>query len=160
VLFSIIIIDKFIFEMEKELEDHYFFIDESGSKIWESPYRREFVESPPLRDSTNINFWRKNYFVLAGIHISSKKIAELNPVLNDLKKHFFGTKYVEIKSDWLRNPFQRKKRYLDVFEISEENLRDFTEEWYKILFDHSKTVQIQAFVLDKRFYKKRKYSPL
>jgi hypothetical protein len=146
--------------MEKELEDHYFFIDESGSKIWESPYRREFVESPPLRDSTNINFWRKNYFVLAGIHISSKKIAELNPVLNDLKKHFFGTKYVEIKSDWLRNPFQRKKRYLDVFEISEENLRDFTEEWYKILFDHSKTVQIQAFVLDKRFYKKRKYSPL
>lgn len=98
--------------------------------------------------------------MLAGIHISSNKIAELNPVLDDMKKHFFDTKHVEIKSDWLRNPYQRKKRYANPFGLSEEDLKNFTQEWYKIFSENSATVQIQAFVLDKRFYKKRKYSPL
>ena len=142
------------------MEKHFFFVDDSGSKDWETPYSKGLVESPPQRNDENINFWRLNYFVMAGIHIRSKKIAELNPIINNLKENFFGTKYVEIKSDWLRNPYQREKRYIRPFGISEMDLRNFTNEWYKILSENSTTVQIQSFVLDKRFYKKRKNSPL
>lgn len=142
------------------MEKHFFFVDDSGSKDWETPYSKDFVEFPPLRNDQNINFWRRNYFVLAGIHIESKTIAVLNPYLNNIKKEYFKTKYVEIKSDWLRNPFQRKKRYVKPFGLSEADLKNFTDEWYKVLSENSTTVQIQAFVLDKRFYKKRKHSPL
>lgn len=142
------------------MEKHFFFVDDSGSKEWETPYSKKFVEEPTQRNDQNIDFWRHNYFVLAGIHITSKNIGELNPALNDIKKRFFGTKYVEIKSVWLRNPYQRQKRYVKPYGISEQELENFVNEWYKILSENSTTVQIQSFVLDKRFYKNRKYSPL
>lgn len=142
------------------MEKHFFFVDDSGSKEWGTPYHKKFAESPPARNAQNIDFWRQNYFVLAGIHIPGKKVAEVNPMLNDIKKHFFGTKHVEIKSDWLRNPHQRRKRYVIPFGISEAAIGNFTEEWYGVFSDNLRALQIQAFVLDKRFFKNRKYSPL
>ncbi len=118
------------------------------------------MDSPPPRDLHHIDFWRKNYFVPAGIHISKQHVAKLNPILNVIKQDCFGTQQVEIKSDWLRNPFQQKKRYIKPFGVSKDDLKLFTERWYDLLTEHSNEVQIQAFVLDKRFYKKRKHSPL
>jgi hypothetical protein len=142
------------------LDKHFFFVDDSGSKEWGTPYRREFVISSPPRNNQNINFWRRNYFVLAGIHIPGHTVAELNPILNNIKNSFFGRKHVEVKSDWLRNPHQRRKRYIAPFGISEEGLKSFVNEWYRVFSDNLNTIQIQAFVLDKRFFKKRKFSPL
>ena len=136
---------------------NFLFIDDSGSKDWETPYSDDFIKSPPVRNPTNINFWRRNYFVLAGLHISADDIKKLNPVINKSKVEYFGTKHVEIKSDWLRNPDQKKKHYLDEFGITEKEIRKFIEEdWYKFFEDNPDSIQIQAFVLDKRYYKNKR----
>ena len=140
----------------------FFFVDDSGSKDWDTPYALEFTKKPPIRDEANLKFWRGNYFVLAGIHISSEAIARVNPHINQIKERFFGTKFVEIKSEWLRNPHQRRKHYLDVYKKDEEQLRGFVEnEWYGVFQNFKADVQIQAFVLDKRFYyaKREKVKP-
>ena len=144
------------------MSKYYFFVDDSGSKIWETPYSREFIKNPPGRTYQNLNFWRRNYFVLAGIHASGETVARLNPQINNLKKRFFGTKHVEIKSNWFRNRHQRKKKYLDTYPVTEERLKEFTEEWYRVFTDNRESVQIQAFVLDKRYFRNKRdaYSPL
>lgn len=139
----------------------FFFIDDSGSKDWETPYAREFISTPPERNDQNINFWRRNYFVLAGIYISNDVVTKLNPVINKLKIKYFGSKHVEIKSVWLRNPDQRKKHYYDKFDISEDKLLKFSQHWFNLFTKYD--IQIQAFVLDKRFYgnkKREEFSPL
>ena len=91
------------------MSNNFLFIDDSGSKDWETPYSDDFKKSPPIRNEANLNFWRRNYFVLAGLHISANDLKKLNPEINKAKIKCFGTKHVEIKSDWLRNPDQRKK---------------------------------------------------
>lgn len=136
---------------------NFFFIDDSGSKDWETPYSLDFIKNPPVRHPRNLNFWRRNYFVLAGLHISGEDIKKLNPQINKIKIDYFGTKHVEIKSDWLRNPHQRKKHYLDKFKISEERLKEFIEtKWYKFFEDYPDSIQIQALILDKRYYKNKR----
>lgn len=144
-----------------EPEKNFFFIDDSGSRQWETPYSPTFIDSPPPRDEENINFWRRNYFVLAGIHITQAKADELNKLINTKKIEVFGTKHVEIKSDNLRNPHQQKKFYLDPFAISQEDLRSFVDDfWYPLFVPENLTVQ--GFVLDKRYFagKRGQSSPL
>lgn len=141
----------------------FFFIDDSGSKEWDTPYAREFVDNPPARSPLNRQFWEKNYFVLTGLYIPQELVALLNPQINAMKKQFFGTKHVEIKSVHLRNPEKRKKYYLKQYGISEEDLRDFVENnWYKIFENYRQGIQLQAFVLDKRYFKNKRpsYVPL
>ncbi|HSW99971.1 MAG TPA: DUF3800 domain-containing protein [Patescibacteria group bacterium] len=143
--------------------DSFFFIDDSGSKEWDTPYVKEFIDTPPERNHANRLFWEKNYFVLTGLYISRDLAAELNPQINQLKKQFFGTKHVEIKSVHLRNPEKRKKYYLDRYNVTEPQLRLFIEEhWYKFFEAHKEDIQLQAFVLDKRYFKNKRpdYVPL
>lgn len=132
---------------------NFFFVDDSGSKLWVTPYAREFVDNAPPHNDENIHFWRNNYFVLAGIHVNQSTITKLNPVINQKKIDVFGTKHVEIKSEWFRNPHKRKKYYLDPFGISEEDLTDYMENFvYPLFEENAKDICIQAFVLDKRYY--------
>jgi len=146
----------------RNMKNNFLFIDDSGSKDWETPYSRNFVDVPPARNDLNLNFWRRNYFILAGLHISSELVVTLNPHINRLKQDFFGTKYVEIKSVWMRNPGKRQEYYLKPYKISDDNLRDFTERWYQIFENNRNGIQLQAFVLDKRFYRNKRavFTPL
>lgn len=140
-----------------EKKRFFFFVDDSGSKDWETPYAYSFTRQPPPRTEVNLKFWRGNYFVLAGLHISREAVAALNPLINEAKQRYFGTKFVEIKSEWLRNPYQRKKHYLDQFHLEEAKLRRFVEEeWYGFFESYTDRIQIQAFVLDKRFYYRKR----
>lgn len=145
----------------KHMSRNFFFIDDSGSKDWDTPYSAEFLETPPFRNDQNLNFWRRNYFVLAGLYISGDIIGEINIRINKLKKKYFNTHHVEIKSEWLRVPSLRKRKYTDPFKLTDENLLKFTDEWYQVLADYPQ-IKIQAFVLDKRFYKNKRdnYTPL
>lgn len=140
----------------------FFFVDDSGSKDWETPYAHEFTTRPPARTDENIKFWRGNYFVLAGVHISREAIAKINPEIDAIKQAHFGTKHVEIKSEWLRNPYKRRRHYLEPFGMTEDALKRFVEEdWYGLFEKNRKGIQLQAFVIDKRFYnaKRAKVTP-
>lgn len=135
----------------------FFFIDDSGSKQWDTPYSSDFTVAPPARTDQNRAFWQNNYFVLAGVFIENDLIRQINPLINAKKIEVFGTKHVEIRSVQLRNPKKRKQHYLDPFGVTEEQLRDFVENfWYKIFEDNQDALQIQAVVLDKRYYKNKR----
>ena len=131
---------------------NFLFIDDSGSKEWKTPYSRDFVIHPPARTAQNLNFWRENYFVLAGIHITSDTMATLNPVIDQEKLRVFGTKNVEMHSVNLRNPYKMKKEYLEKYDITLDQLRDFIENfWYQIYTDYD--IQIISIIVDKRYFK-------
>lgn len=144
------------------MADYFLFIDDSGSKDWETPHSPEFISNPPQREAPNLNFWRGNYFCLAGLYIPRTLVATLNPQIEALKLQIFGTKHIEIKSVWMRNPEKRKKHYLEPFKITDSDLLDFTEGWYRIFSQHHKKIRLQAFVLDKRYYstQRKEHSPL
>lgn len=79
---------------------------------------------------------------------------ELTPRINAEKLRVFGSKHVEIRSVHLRNPEKRKKYYLDTFGISEADLKVFVEQfWYGIFEAYPDQIQVQAVILDKRYYK-------
>jgi hypothetical protein len=94
---------------------------------------------------------------LAGLHISQETLQQLNLIINIEKIRVFGTKHVEIHSVDLRNPDKRRKKYLEAFNITAEQLKEFIEDfWYGIFRDYSKEIQIQAVVVDKRYFKNRR----
>lgn len=139
--------------MDNEKIKHYLFIDDSGSKNWDTPFTQDFVDNPPARTGQNLDFWRKNYFVLGGFHIDTTSIADLDARINAEKERIFGTKFVEIHSTALRSPKNRKKEYLDKFGVTEETLREFVENFWYPLFNEGK-MQLIAIIVDKRYYKK------
>ena len=140
-------------KIHKNHMKHFFFIDDSGSKNWDTPYSKDFVVNPPKRSKENLNFWRHNYFALSGVHIDGETIAQLNPIINAEKIKYFGTKHVEIKSEWFRNPHQRRKQYLEKFDITEKKLTEFMEIfWYPLIQENFENIKIQSFVIDKRYF--------
>jgi len=127
------------------------FIDESGKKEYITPYSKEFIDSPPLYKNYP-DFWRDNYFVLCGIRVKQKDVALVNEDINKLKKHFFRTNKVEVKSDWLRNPYQRKKHYLDVYDITPEKLNEFGDRYVDLIAQYKSELKLIGVIFDKRYY--------
>jgi len=127
------------------------FVDESGSKDYINPYSREFVDNPPLF-SKYPKFWQDNYFVLCGVRLKQEDIGTVNDEINALKQSYFGTHNVEVKSDWLRNPNQRRKHYLKPFEMTAEKLNTFGDTFIDLIARHRQTLKIIAIVFDKRFF--------
>jgi hypothetical protein len=135
----------------------FFFIDDSGSKEWNTPYSRDFVDNPPARTAQNREFWQNNYFVLAGLHIDQDTVREVNTLINAEKIRVFGTKHVEIHSVDLRNNEKRTKHYIDKYNITPDQLKDFIEDfWYGLLRDYSDRIRVQAVIVDKRYYKNQR----
>lgn len=131
------------------------FVDDSGTRDYHSPYSREFIDSPPDTNEYK-DFWRKNYFVLCGIRINVEHVAEINSQINNIKDEFFGTRKVEIKSDWLRNPIKCKKKYINIYGITQEKLIALTEKIYELISWNCDKLKIIAVVYDKRFYGEEK----
>lgn len=127
------------------------FIDESGKKEYLNPYTKEFVLNPPLFKDYQ-EFWRDNYFVLCGIRVKQEDLAVINKKINELKRQYFGTHKIEIKSDWLRNPYQRKKRYIEAFSITPEKLNEFGEKFINLIGEYKEQLKLFAVIFDKRHY--------
>lgn len=127
------------------------FIDESGKKEYITPYSKDFIDNPPVFEKYE-DFWRDNYFVLCGVRVKQDDLKIINPKINKLKKDYFKTHKVEVKSDWLRNPHQRKKRYLKPFNIAAEKLNEFGEKFVDLIEEHNEQLKIIAVVFDKRYY--------
>ena len=127
------------------------FVDESGKKEYITPYSRDFIENPPEFDKYE-NFWWDNYFVLCAVRVKQEDLGLINLQINSLKRQYFKTQKVEVKSDWLRNPHQRKKHYLIPYKITPEKLNKFGEKFLDIISEHKERMKILAVVFDKRYY--------
>lgn len=127
------------------------FIDDSGAKEYITPYSKDFIDNPPIFKNYEA-FWRNNYFVLCGVRVKQDNLDKINKEINQLKTNTFRTNKVEIKSDWLRNPHQRKKHYFDIFDIKAEKLNEFGENFIEIISKYKDDLKLVAVVFDKRFY--------
>ena len=87
------------------------------------------------------------YFVYAGPMVKAADEAMIAQRFADLKAQVFGDPAVEIKSNWMRQPHERRKRYLDPYGLSEEDFDAFVEQWYELM--SSEDMTYLAAVIDK-----------
>lgn len=112
-----------------------FYMDDSGTK--------EYAYSADAY-STKGN---TRYFCFGGVLINSQRGPLLGREIANCKKRHFGTEEVEIKSNWLRIPKERKKRYLDRYGLTEDRVGEFVSDLYNILSEAE--ILILAAVVDK-----------
>jgi hypothetical protein len=70
------------------------------------------------------------YFVFGGLLIGIAEAGTLSGEIIQLKLNTFETETVEIKSNWLRIPYEREERYLRKYDISNEQLDEFVDNYY------------------------------
>jgi len=112
---------------------YHAFLDESGQR-----------EYDPRTD---------RYFVVAGAVTRVAELENLRTELDGLKRAFFGTPVVEIKSNWIRNPSERRQRYLNRFKINESRLNTFIKAVYDWIL--ATDIVFIAGVVDKKQMKER-----
>jgi len=85
------------------------FVDDSGTREYD--------------DNQNYTTSGKSlYFVYGAIFVLQDAAALLIPKLRAHKRLTFGTPDVEIKSNWLRIPKERRTRYLEPFGKTDDQL--------------------------------------
>ena len=114
---------------------HILYLDDSGTK--------DYAESP---DEYGVS-GRSRYFVFGGALLTVDEAGRLTERIISLKNKVFGTLNVEIKSNWLRIPFEREMRYLAPFGLSDEELNEFVDVFYDDVA--SADLQLLAGVVDK-----------
>lgn len=87
------------------------------------------------------------YFVYAGPIVEIAKEDEVSERFAALKQRVFGDPNVEIKSNWMRLPQERRRRYLNRYSISNTAFDAFVEEWYALM--SSDDLSYLAAVIDK-----------
>jgi len=65
------------------------------------------------------------YFAYAGVVVDRAVEEAISAEIDRLKTGTFGTAQVEIKSNWIRIASERKRRYLEPFKISDQDLNAF-----------------------------------
>jgi len=115
---------------------HLFYVDESGEREYTSKGR---------------------YFVLTALGVQGQHWKALNGAVLTLKQTYFNDFGVEIKSNWLRMPDERQRRYLDRYAIDAVALRAFTDKLYNVLLAYD--VVIIAAVIDKQQMQRQYVSP-
>lgn len=115
---------------------YLFYLDESGEREYASGSR---------------------YFVVCTFGVPIEEWKSLNAEVLGLKRTYFNDINVEIKSNWLRNPRERKRRYRDQYGIAESELTEFTAKLYGAALSPPAT--IIASVIDKDQMRQRYKAP-
>jgi len=85
--------------------------------------------------------------VFGGFLASIIEVEKLTHLIEELKVGTFSTSAVEVKSNWLRIPHERKSRYLIPYGLAEETLKTFVEEYYRMVAESA--ITFIAAVVDK-----------
>lgn len=92
----------------------------------DSPIYRIYID-----DSGEKEYGEKTsrYFVYAGCLVPKEAEEAIDADLDELKRKTFGTTDVEVKSNWIRRPRERRKHYLDPYGVEEETFHKFVDAW-------------------------------
>jgi hypothetical protein len=112
---------------------HLVFIDDSGTK--------EYARDPALYVTTG----NTRYFTFGAVILTEDAAALMAHKIATEKRRVFGTSNLEIKSNWLRMPRERRARYLEPFGITDELLAEFVGNLYSLI-DQTELVLIAAVV--------------
>lgn len=128
---------------------HNLFVDDSGTK--------EYAEDKRY----SITGGKTPYFVFGGMLLTPGEASVVTKAMRNFKLDTFGTPDVEIKANWLRIWHERKVRYLDKFEVTNDELTAFTDDVYSLLNDCD--CKLVACVVNKeevqQQYKQPHYAP-
>ncbi|HVG35539.1 MAG TPA: DUF3800 domain-containing protein [Pyrinomonadaceae bacterium] len=116
---------------------HVLYIDDSGTK--------EYASRP--EDYRLARRGNSRYFVFCGALLTTAEAGRLRDRIVELKIEYFRRGDVEIKSNWLRIPYERQKRYLDKYSVSEERVRRFVDDYYKAINEFD--LMFVAAIVDK-----------
>lgn len=128
---------------------HALYLDDSGQKEY-APVGTDY-------NSTNLS----RHFVFGGYFTSLREAGRLAEEMRAAKLRVFGTTAVEIKSNWLRIPHERERRYLQKYNLTEDQLRTFVDSYYGAFLQAD--VNLLAAVVDKvhmtELYERPWYTP-
>lgn len=99
---------------------HTLYVDDSGQKEYPKP-DQEF------------GFHISRHFVLGGVLISTVEAGNLVKQIRSLKERTFGIETVEVKSNWLRMPSERRQRYLELYGLDDPMLDRFVDSFYTLV---------------------------
>ena len=97
------------------------------------------------------------YFVVAAVIARGPDAAHLEDEIRGLKRAFWGSPEIELKSNWVRRPAERKRRYLDPHGVTSKDLADFIGALYRWLA--KAPISLLAGVVDKPLMEERYASP-
>ncbi len=111
------------------------YIDDSGTK--------EYADTPSGYSRSG----NSRYFVFGGVLITTSKSGLLSERIKALKHSVFGTADLEIKSNWLRIPKERERRYKQRFGVSDNEIEGFVSAYYDAIVQSD--LLLYAVVVDK-----------
>lgn len=114
---------------------HAMYIDDSGTKDY-SPTGTYLPDQGPTR-----------YFVFAGVLATLDSASQLAQAVKSAKRSIVGEKEPELKSNWLRMPHERERRYLSAFGITDDELDKLVDAVYKQVL--AADIELIACVVDK-----------
>jgi hypothetical protein len=116
------------------MRSYQLYVDDSGTREYDAA--KDYVNSGKSR-----------YFVYGALLIEQREASLLATRLRELKLLSFKTTNVEVKSNWLRIPVERERRYLKPFGISDIQLDAFVEAYYRLIV--LAPLELIAAVVDK-----------
>lgn len=132
---------------------HYLYLDDSGTKEY-GPHPESYGVDQGSRGNSR-------YFVFGGLLIPQSASSILAQRISDLKFQHFGSRTVEIKSNWLRIPSMQGRKYLEPYNLKIDDLIKFIDEYYKIIAESD--LMFIACVVDKKHmqqkYPRPHYAP-
>jgi len=97
------------------------------------------------------------YFVVAAVVVPLAEAEDLAVELAGLKRAYWGVTDVELKSNWIRQPGERQKHYLDPYGVSLADINSFVDGLYRWICNSP--VKLLAGVVDKLLMQNRYISP-
>jgi hypothetical protein len=128
-------------------EEYVLYVDDSGTKDYPGTVL-EFKKPNP---------GCSRYFVWGAVLLRTDVRDTLANEISHLKMSIFGVHSVEIKSNWLRIPKERKRRYLEPYCLEDWQLDDFVDQYYEAIINTD--CQFIAIVVDKLHMMERYTSP-
>jgi hypothetical protein len=111
------------------------YLDDSGQKEYPA-------EDEPFGHGVS------RYFVFGGFYGTTREVGRLVEGLRAAKLGTFGTILVEVKSNWLRLPEERERRYLRPYNITSARLDAFVNRFYAEALNSN--ITLLACVVDKQ----------
>lgn len=88
-----------------------------------------------------------DYFVVVAVAVEATAATHLEDEIRGLKRAFWGSPEIEIKSNWMRQPKERKKHYTDPYGLARQDVDALVSALYRWL--HQAPLHLLAGVVDK-----------
>lgn len=98
-----------------------------------------------------------NFFVVSGVIVDDRDVDDLCNEIRGLKRALWGKPEAEIKSNWLRIPKERSKRYIDGLGLTQADIDGLMESLIKWI--RRAPITFLAGVVDKRLMEEKYAKP-